>query len=1062
MDRWYWGPSKFRGSRTRHDKTIFDGYMFALGAFDHALPGRAAEGTTPRRAEPEVEWADDADPSQEGDTGDQDESSSETSEVDATMKDRIKELRRQLKQAEDDAAERKSKKEKKRRGGKIVEALKDKTRGDHKVRDKDRDRGRKAKPPRPVDEAAQLVEKVEKKKKKKRQKRSSSEARPQGSRGEDGKKRTDCPPISRVRASDTEWEAIVRAGVERGMMARVPVDQLLRDHHGVPILNGAGGVRKVKTIGGESKIFQRFISILVPSNSYQMHMTGDDCHLPYLGQMGMMEIDEDEEILVDSEDLTSCFNLFRLPEQWLGYCAFSKTVSATVFGGPATERAYVGMRVVPMGWINSVALMQTVVRSLVFGLSGIPESSEVSKLKWFPDDDSVSVVYLDSYDELRKVSVGCRDVLAGGPSHRHQRFVNTCQELQLPLNEGKRLVGAVHGTLQGGDIDGIAGTFEASHDKKVDIMGLGAALLGAGDASEFELCHFVGKAIFAMAFRRPSMAFLERIFVDMRKAQKGRTALSRHTMDEIYMVMVLMPVLVMNLRAQLDCEVAITDASPTGGGGAVSRRFKRMPDTIVHEDGRCLACQRDLERDRIYPCPTGCCAMLCSLGCIERHRDEGCRRRHYMPPKFGEGFSAPNAPLSHAVARVGGIEVQPPYDLLRGDDFETPEGKQKLANLESDPALAAEHWAPECKLFSQARGKPVTLPDGTRIPGPQPVRDARHVMGFPWVSQQMKIQLRKSNAMALRGLKRAAGTFGRRRYVTVEHPYNSWLWYFSIVDELLGGEFEYAVGSNCCWGGLREKWHALLNNSPHIQRELHLPDCPGHEGLLPYEVTRNADGSLHFSTEEEAEYKGRWCAAYARGLKEQIREWIDRSQMDGRCKSIQWELEKSTHRLAEPDVANMAAQVIAQLEQQIVHGREAIHLREMARRLSIRGTDLRLLLGSDGTEVPYPAYRWYWEEVLSYAWKDERHINEGEVAAFIVMLKRRSKTPAKHEMRYISIVDSQVTRGAVSKGRSPSKGLNRLLKQCAAYQLGSDQYPLAAWTISRWNFADGATRRKTR
>ena len=992
MDRWYWGPSKFRGSRTRHDKTIFDGYMFALGAFDHALPGRAAEGTTPRRAEPEVEWADDADPSQEGDTGDQDESSSETSEVDATMKDRIKELRRQLKQAEDDAAERKSKKEKKRRGGKIVEALKDKTRGDHKVRDKDRDRGRKAKPPRPVDEAAQLVEKVEKKKKKKRQKRSSSEARPQGSRGEDGKKRTDCPPISRVRASDTEWEAIVRAGVERGMMARVPVDQLLRDHHGVPILNGAGGVRKVKTIGGESKIFQRFISILVPSNSYQMHMTGDDCHLPYLGQMGMMEIDEDEEILVDSEDLTSCFNLFRLPEQWLGYCAFSKTVSATVFGGPATERAYVGMRVVPMGWINSVALMQTVVRSLVFGLSGIPESSEVSKLKWFPDDDSVSVVYLDSYDELRKVSVGCRDVLAGGPSHRHQRFVNTCQELQLPLNEGKRLVGAVHGTLQGGDIDGIAGTFEASHDKKVDIMGLGAALLGAGDASEFELRHFVGKAIFAMAFRRPSMAFLERIFVDMGKAQKGRTALSRHTMDEIYMVMVLIPVLVMNLRAQLDCEVAITDASPTGGGGAVSRRFKRMPDTIVHEDGRCLACQRDLERDRIYPCPTGCCAMLCSLGCIERHRDEGCRRRHYMPPKFGEGFSAPNAPLSHAVARVGGIEVQPPYDLLRGDDFETPEGKQKLANLESDPALAAEHWAPECKLFSQARGKPVTLPDGTRIPGPQPVRDARHVMGFPWVSQQMKIQLRKSNAMALRGLKRAAGTFGRRRYVTVEHPYNSWLWYFSIVDELLGGEFEYAVGSNCCWGGLREKWHALLNNSPHIQRELHLPDCPGHEGLLPYEVTRNADGSLHFSTEEEAEYKGRWCAAYARGLKEQIREWIDRSQMDGRCKSIQWELEKSTHRLAEPDVANMAAQVIAQLEQQIVHGREAIHLREMARRLSIRGTDLRLLLGSDGTEVPYPAYRWYWEEVLSYAWKDERHINEGEVAAFIVMLKRRSKT----------------------------------------------------------------------
>ena len=59
------------------------------------------------------------------------------------------------------------------------------------------------------------------------------------------------PPVSRVRASDAEWEAIVRAGVERGMMAEVPESQLFRDHNGHPILNGAGGVKKVKQVGGE-------------------------------------------------------------------------------------------------------------------------------------------------------------------------------------------------------------------------------------------------------------------------------------------------------------------------------------------------------------------------------------------------------------------------------------------------------------------------------------------------------------------------------------------------------------------------------------------------------------------------------------------------------------------------------------------------------------------------------------------------------------------------------------------------------------------------------------------
>lgn len=148
------------------------------------------------------------------------------------------------------------------------------------------------------------------------------------------------------------------------MMRQLDEDELFRDQHGEPVLNGAGGVRKVKTIGGEEKHLQRFISILVPSNTYQAHMPGDDAHLPYLGQMSMMEVNEDEEVLIDSEDLTSCFNLFRLPRAWGGYCAFSKKVSARVFGGAANEEVYVGMNVVPMGWLNSVALMQTVVRHL--------------------------------------------------------------------------------------------------------------------------------------------------------------------------------------------------------------------------------------------------------------------------------------------------------------------------------------------------------------------------------------------------------------------------------------------------------------------------------------------------------------------------------------------------------------------------------------------------------------------------------------------------------------------------------------------------------------------------
>lgn len=180
---------------------------------------------------------------------------------------------------------------------------------------------------------------------------------------------------SRVRASDDAWEKVVRAGVERNMMREVKESEVLRDLEGNLVLNGAGAVPKYKMIDGREVKLQRFISNLVPANSFQDHMAGDARHLPYLGQMAMLEVEPQQDVLIDSEDLTSCFNLFTLPPQWAGLMTFEKQVSSEVFGGPPGQLSWVAMNVVPMGWINSVALMQTVLRTLVFKESEIPYDS---------------------------------------------------------------------------------------------------------------------------------------------------------------------------------------------------------------------------------------------------------------------------------------------------------------------------------------------------------------------------------------------------------------------------------------------------------------------------------------------------------------------------------------------------------------------------------------------------------------------------------------------------------------------------------------------------------------
>lgn len=133
--------------------------------------------------------------------------------------------------------------------------------------------------------------------------------------------------------------------------------------------------------------------------------------------------------VVDSEDFTSCYSLFRLPEAWHPYMCFGRAV---LFKGPPGKEVYPAMAVVPMGWLNAVSIVQSVVRSLVFIESQIPESSEVSKLKAMPQVDDMSVIYLGSHNELRLMDRHCGEVLQGDASPRHERFLQMCRSKSLP------------------------------------------------------------------------------------------------------------------------------------------------------------------------------------------------------------------------------------------------------------------------------------------------------------------------------------------------------------------------------------------------------------------------------------------------------------------------------------------------------------------------------------------------------------------------------------------------------------------------------------------------------
>ena len=69
-------------------------------------------------------------------------------------------------------------------------------------------------------------------------------------------------------------------------------------------------------------VAQRFISNLEA-------LPGDQDFLHYVAQLGLLLLEEGQVLLVESEDLTSAFNLFDV---WLPYFRYSMKVPGHIFG----------------------------------------------------------------------------------------------------------------------------------------------------------------------------------------------------------------------------------------------------------------------------------------------------------------------------------------------------------------------------------------------------------------------------------------------------------------------------------------------------------------------------------------------------------------------------------------------------------------------------------------------------------------------------------------------------------------------------------------------------------
>lgn len=157
-----------------------------------------------------------------------------------------------------------------------------------------------------------------------------------------------------------------------------------------------------------------------------------------------------------------------------------------------------------------------------------------------------------------------------------------------------------------------------------------------------------------------------------------------------------------------------------------------------------------------------------------------------------------------------------------------------------------------------------------------------------------------------------------------------------------------------------------------------------------------------------------------------------------------------------PSDQEFGSEKVKELSQALVH--------HYLRRMEFRGSDVRLDVGlfyrpDAAPRTSVDPGRWSWTVAHSYPFRTAEHINVLELRAILHTLEWRARTSIFHSCRFLHLSDSQVCLGVLTKGRSSSRKVNRLLRRVCSLCIALDLYPLWAWIESRLNPADEPSRR---
>ena len=179
-------------------------------------------------------------------------------------------------------------------------------------------------------------------------------------------------------------------------------------------------------------------------------------------------------------------------------------------------------------------------------------------------------VYLDNFDEIRKVDTRLASLVEGKPSDYNLAVRAAYEKWKLPRHPKKAVESALIAEVQGAVVDGKKGKAWPKPSKVGVYVVLALELLRRGAATLRELQVVAGGFVYFSMFRRPLLCSLNAIWQHMEKMKHEppvvRLPIPSLVQLELARFCTLVPLARMDFRLGVSGMVTASDASNTGGG----------------------------------------------------------------------------------------------------------------------------------------------------------------------------------------------------------------------------------------------------------------------------------------------------------------------------------------------------------------------------------------------------------------------------------------------------------------------------------------------------------------